>query len=369
MAARRRSSIDPAQAEAYTIELMRPTQPRLRRASLFAFVALIAAATTPLALAKPSSSAGDDRVVARVGDREITVAEVEGRMRQVPLYQLRVLGKTPDQIRRAFLVHMIDQELLVQGAQSEKLTQRADVAGRHKAVLRSALLASIRQQAGDVSTVTDDEIAAYYKDHQEGYRSKKLLKLWQIVVPTREKAEQLLEQIKTDPDYQKEPVKVWGELAAKHSLDDKTKKRQGNLDFVRPDGTTKHPDVKASPKVYEAANQVADGELVPEPVQVGPTFVIVQRRGTRETPERTLDSETPAIRRKLVQVKYEQKVKALRDQLRKLATEIHPERVDRIEVTLPEAEIVPVSRPGGLPRTRHPAAGSPRPGGRPGRMR
>jgi hypothetical protein len=128
--------------------------------------------------------------------------------------------------------------------------------------------------------------------------------------------------------------------------------------------------LRIDPVIVRAAAKVPDGQVVAEPVPVGGAFVIVQRRGSRQTPQRTVDTEAPIIRRKLAQARYEQQVTELLAELRKTGVrEKQPERVDVLSVSLPHGDIVPVRRPGGLERARHPAGGSPRPTGRPGQLR
>lgn len=327
-------------------------------------------AATAVAVAQPQRSSDSDRVVARIGSRTITVGELEQRIASVPPFQLRVLGSTPDEIRRAFLEQMIQQELMALGGRAEQLDRRPDVLSRQRAVLRSAMLAQLRIEMGDGSDISSTEVREYYEAHEETYRGEMLIKLWQIVVSSRAEAETVLNIIKTDPAYQKDPVKRWGELVQEYSIDEATKRRKGNLDFVRPDGGTLMPGVQVSPALYQAAETVADGEVVAKPIEVGGRFVIVQRRGTRKGREQTLESAAPAIRRKLVQQRYEERVRGLTKELRqKYKPEVFEERVDVLTVTVPHGDIETVRRPGGLPRARHPSAGSPRPVGRPGYLR
>ena len=333
-------------------------------------VALIVVAAAAVAVAQPEPPSGAERMVARVADHVVTVGELQRRLALVPPFQLRVLGSTPDEIRRAYLEQLIEQQLLAQGAKAEGLDRRADVRSRVRAVLRAAMLEHVRQEVGDGSDVDADAVAAYYREHEGTYRSEKLLKLWQIVVPTRKEALAVLDVIKNDASYAEDPVKGWTELAKKHSVDETTKANKGNLDFVHPDGTTKRLGVKINPALYQAAEGVGDGEVVPEPIQDGSRFVIVQRRGTRQTPERTLKAEGPAIRRKLAQKHYQDRVEQLKQELRRTKNpEIHAERIDTLEISQLDGRIEPARRPGGLPRSRHPATGSPRPEGQPGFLR
>ncbi|MBW2524059.1 MAG: peptidyl-prolyl cis-trans isomerase [Deltaproteobacteria bacterium] len=324
-----------------------------------------------VAAARPSPAPAEaERVVARVGQRAITVGELEKRLAGVPPFQLKVLGETPDEIRRAYLEQLIEEELLVQQARAEKLDEQGGVKGRIRAVMRAAMLAQVRLEAGEGGAVTPEEIRSYFDAHKDKYRPETLLRLQQILVPTRQKATEIIKTIREDGEYRKDPIKGWKKLVAEHSIDMITKKRDGDLGFVRPDGTTKIPKVRLDPAVYEAAAAVKDGEVVPAPVPMGGAYAVVERRGSRKMPERTAETEAPAIRRKLVQDKYEKAVDDLLVKLRRQRVrEKHPERADILVVTVPHGDLVPARRPGGLERARHKSQGSPQPAGRPGFLR
>lgn len=343
-----------------------------RRAVRFVAAVVAVAGVVAVAAARPGTAAvSDDRVVARVGSRTITVGELEERLAEVPAFQLQVLGDDPDAIRRAFLDQLVEEELLVQAARSEGLDEAEGVQGRIRGLMRAAMLAQVRAEVGHGEGISDEEVARYFEEHQDRYRQERLLKIWQIVVPTRVKALEVLRTIREDRSYQKDPVEGWKRLVAEHSIDLRTKQQHGDLGFVRADGSTKRAQQRVAPAIYQAAAKVQDGQVVGEPVPIaGGAYAVVQRRGTRQTVKRTVETEGPAIRRRLSQIRYEERVGDLLAELRKRhVREKHPERVDDLVVTVPDGEVVPVRRPGGLPRARHRSAASPRPVGRPGHMR
>ena len=75
------------------------------------------------------ASAEELAIVARVGARTITAADVSRRIAQLPPFQLRAFGKTPGEVRRAFVEKvMVREALLAQGAVDAKLSERAEVA-------------------------------------------------------------------------------------------------------------------------------------------------------------------------------------------------------------------------------------------------
>jgi peptidyl-prolyl cis-trans isomerase C len=315
------------------------------------------------ALAQTQLAPGGDAVVAR--------SSIERRMADVPPHQLRVLGSTAAEVRRAFVDVVIGEQVLSQGARAEGLERRADVQSRLQGVLRSALLTAVRAELGDGSDIPESEVKAFYQQNPSRYQADKRLHLWQIVVPTGAEAAKLLSVIREDPDYRKDPVKGWAALAQKYSTDESTKQRHGNLGPVGPDGSTKRAGVTVNPALYQAAEKVKDGEVVATPIQDGDHFVIVQRRGISDSPARGLETEAPLIRSQLLQRRYQERVRELLAELRRrVRIESYPERVDMLDVVAArDGEVVSSRRPGGLPRERHPSESQPRPIGPPGKAR
>lgn len=323
----------------------------------------IALAATVSASTSVRADAPGDAIVARVGDRVITVREVERRIAQVPPFQLRSFGRTPEEIRRQFVSSVLVRELLLsQGALAERLDARPEVEERIRDILRSAILGQIRRDTGTGSAVTDEEVRAYYEQNQERFRSPPRLALWRILVATRAEAEAILGDLGKDVT-----PKRWNEIARERSLDKATSMRGGNLGFVTPDGATAEPGLKVDPRLVEAASRVKDAEIVSEPVPEGERFAVVWRRQSMKAVNRTLEQEAPSIRQVIAHNKAEVRVKELLEQLRKQQLREHnPEYVDLIDISS-TGDLQPVKRPGTLPSSRRPNVASPAP--RPSDMR
>lgn len=309
-----------------------------------------------------------DTAAVEVGDSTFSSQEIEARLRRVPPFQLRSFGDTPKEIKMAFVEEIVKAELLAQGAREAGLQHQPDVSDRIRAVYVSALLERLRQRAEEAGEVSDDEVRAYYEANKERYETQKRIKIWQIVVDSQPKVEAIYDVIESDA-YAADPVGTWDELARKHSIDKTTAMRKGNIGFVQPDGSTAHKDVRVPKEMYEVASKLGDGEVVDKPLKVGDYFVIVQRRSSITTPERSLASEAETIRGMLSKRKVAARRRAVLAGLREqYVEELNPRAVDAIEVT-PAGEIGQKARPGTLPRSTRDPGGAARPSGPPGRMR
>jgi peptidyl-prolyl cis-trans isomerase C len=93
--------------------------------------------------------------------------------------------------------------------------------------------------------------------------------------------------------------------------------RDGDVGFVRPDGRTDAPRVRVEPALFEAADKVKDGELVPEPVPIDGKYAVIWRRGSMPAITRTVEQEARSIQQILLRKRLEDQRKALIESLRK----------------------------------------------------
>lgn len=317
----------------------------------------VAALATVSTSTSVRADAREDAVVARVGDVALTVRDVERRMAQLPPFQLRTFGATPEEIRRRFVQEVLVRELLFsQGAAQQGVASRPEVEERTRSILRGSLLARMRADTAKEQPVSDEEVRAYYEQNRPKFNAPARVALWRILVATREDAEKLIGEL----GKEELSPKRWNDLARDRSLDKSTSLRGGNLGFVLPDGATADPEIKVDPRLVQAAEKVKDGELVPEPVAEGERWAVVWRRQSMKAVTRTLEQEAPAIRQVLAHQKAEARVKQLLEELRKEHLKDHnPEAVALLEVS-GAGDLQPTRRPGALPSTRKPSAPSPK---------
>lgn len=329
----------------------------IRAGGLAVGLGCLAALATVSTSTSVRADAREDAVVVRVGEVALTVRDVERRMAQLPPFQLRTFGTTPEEIRKRFVQEVLVRELLFsQGAAQQGVASRAEVEERTRSILRGTLLARMRADTAKEQPVSDEEVRAYYEQNRPKFNAPARVALWRILVATREEAEKLIGELRKE----ELSPKRWNDLARDRSLDKSTSLRGGNLGFVLPDGATSDPEIKVDPRLVQAAEKVNDGELVPEPVAEGERWAVVWRRQSMKAVTRTLEQEAPAIRQVLAHQKAEARVKQLLEQLRKEhLKDYNPESVALLEVS-GAGDLQPTRRPGALPSSRKPSAPSPK---------
>jgi peptidyl-prolyl cis-trans isomerase C len=323
------------------------------------FSSRIAAFSGALLLAGVAVAADSDTVVARVGDEALTAAAVEARLAHTPAPQLAALTGG-ESTTRALVERVLVPELLATlEAKRRGLDKTPRVADRIREVLRQALERSLRSDAPGKPAVTPEQIRSYYEANRNKYDQPARIRLWRILVADEATAKKVLEQAKAS----NRPAK-WSDLARESSLDKATGQRQGDLGFVRPDGTTDVPRVHVDPVLYKAAEAVKDGELVPKPVPEGDKFAVIWRRGSLAANKRTLEAESASIRQLLERQRVDQELEALRVSLRaEHAKEQKPELLDTLPAQLfgdklprprPVPSVrMPPSKPGKPEKTDH----------------
>jgi peptidyl-prolyl cis-trans isomerase C len=287
-------------------------------------------------------------VVARVGAVAITAADLERRMHAVPPFQLRTFGATPAEIRRSFLERVLVREaLLSQGAAERGLEDRDDLKEKARKILYGAILARIRGEVASAHVNDEAEIKAYYEKNPAKFHSPERYGVWIIVTRKQEEAADVIAELHKDAS-----PKHWTELTRNRSIDGATAMHGGNLGFVEPDGKTPEPGLKVSPAVMAAVMKLKDSELSSEPVKDGDRWVVVWRKQTMKSVERTLETEAGSIRQMLLHARTDAKIKEMVASLRKQSlTDHNPDLIDLFDVTA-QGELTSIRRPGALPAGR-----------------
>ncbi len=320
------------------------------------FVGVVAAS---LALGPPrAGAAGEDTTaVVTVGSLTVTVADLEQRLARIPQAQLATFGKTPEEIKKAFVERVVVPDLLcAEEAGAKKLAQTDQrTADSVREALRVAIENEIKAQLASTPP-SDTEVKAYYDANRSRFAAPVRIQIWRILLDREDDAKQLLAELKPG-----DAAARFGQLARERSVDEATKLRDGNLGFVRPDGQTNVPTVRVDPALFAAAEKVKDGEMVPQPVKEGERFAVVWRRGSVASVERTLQQEADSIKQQLSRKKLSDELSALVDGLQKSHVSEKSAHLLKYVAISADGDIRARERPGIAPR-RAAATPAPRPG-------
>jgi len=202
---------------------------------------------------KPEPSRVPDDVVAMVGERPITRAQLQQHVDKLPPV-VRQQYTSAEQ-RRPLLDALVRNELLLQEARRRGLEsdpEFRDIADRQ---LIALLLQRSLEGQDSTQAVRDAEIERYYREHLAQFSAPEQVRISQIVVPDQALAARLLKQVRA---LRRGDVAGFAALAAKHSIDAPSREKGGDAGFIARDSGAFSPTVRAAAFLLREPGDVAD---------------------------------------------------------------------------------------------------------------
>ena len=274
------------------------------------------------------SGATSGEVVAEIGPRKITRAEVDrqieaGIENQLALYA----GQVPevqrkqqkeamlkqfanDQQRMQFLNQFIMQELLYRKARESKLIDDPAVRAQLRDAERSLLARQFMETelAGKIN-ITDGDLTTYYEANKNRYVDPASAALSHILVGSEEEAKSIIGKILAGEEF--------AALARDHSLDTGTKENGGALATPARSGQAV-PGLAVPPESLKAVFGAKAGDVLDSPVQSDAGWHVVRVRESKDERQQTFEEARTAVYRELRTTKerevQEQLIEALRDE-------------------------------------------------------
>ena len=139
---------------------------------------------------------GEDPVLARVGDTEITAAQLRHFEERLP--KKLKSKKTGVEKYQGYLQDIIDKELLIREARQRRLHE--DKALRQKLAREKRehmLNVYLKREVYDKVTITDEEL----KDHQLATERDRAVKVRRVVVASQSEAEEIIQALRAGADF------------------------------------------------------------------------------------------------------------------------------------------------------------------------
>lgn len=163
------------------------------------------------------------RVVAKIGDREITMGELEAEIQKLPPFQRKQYQS--DDRRLEFLKMYMANELmhaaaLRKGYQNDKAIREQVNQFQKMAMVRKLY----DEQVKNAVSITPTEVDLYYQAHKEEFKVPEKLRIAHIMLATEADAKQVHDALQNGADF--------AALAKERSLDEQTKMQGGELGLV-----------------------------------------------------------------------------------------------------------------------------------------
>lgn len=273
------------------------------------------AAIVALALLGFGSAAAESKVVAKVGEMEITTQELAFAESELS----REFEQVPAEKRKAaILAALIDIKLLANKAATEGLDEKDSFKAR-MAFVQSRNLHNLYFQETIVANVSDEEIRERFDKEIAAMPPETEVKARHILVASEEEAKAVVAELAQGKDF--------AELAKEKSTGP-SGANGGDLGYFGKG--------QMVPEFEEAAFSLADGKFTTTPVKTQFGWHVILREGVREKPKPEFDQVKDQIRQVVFREKYFGLVKEAREETK---VEILDEALkSAVEATTKEAE-------------------------------
>lgn len=240
------------------------------------------------------------RVLARVGDRTITLGEFAATVDRMDDFE-RLRYQSPDR-RKELLSDMIKVELLAEEARRRGLDREPETIERIRQLLRDELLRQARAAVPAATDIPESEVRAYYEKHKDAFREPARRRVSVIVLADDAAAKAVLEQAKTATAMQ------WGKLVERYSLNAPPKAGPtspvelfGDVGIVNAPGA-KDTNPAVPTEVRQAVFEIEKvGGVYPSLVKSGGKAYVVRMTSQSDARERSLAEAERTIRVAIVQ--------------------------------------------------------------------
>jgi peptidyl-prolyl cis-trans isomerase C len=336
---------------------MRSLPHPLVRFSLLAVAACLALGTPACKKTKGKAKGGGgdpSQVVAKVDDAVITVGEVQDRInKQSPFVRARY---TTNEKKKEFLDSLIRFEVMANEAERRGYDKDPEVLRVMKQQMISKFLQKDFESKLKVEDVPDADVEKYYKEHPAEFNQKDEVRVSEVVVKDKAKADKAYAEAKALP---KTPTvvpttpeqKQFKDIVSKYSDDEDAKQRGGDLGFFDKE-STRYPK-----PIVEASFKLAEVGDVAQPIKTDKGWVIIR-----------LTQKRPGFSRPLAEVKRQIQQRLFRDTRTKAMDNFVAELKKKSNIEVNDANLskVVIDTGGGGPMSGAPGMTLPPPGMAPG---
>jgi parvulin-like peptidyl-prolyl isomerase len=271
------------------------------------------------------------RVLARVGDRTITLADYAAVLEGMDRLE-RARYQTPER-RKQLLDELIDVELLAREAERRGLADRPETQELVRQILRDEVFAGLRDKQPPLEDIPAVDVRAYYDAHRADFKEPERRRISHIVVKDAAQAERLVAEARSAT------AKQWGELVRKNSLDKPAPEipdeLAGDLGLVTPPAFGKTDNGRVPEPLRAAAFEIEQpGQVLGHAVQATGGFHVLRLTAKNDARDRSLEEADRTIRVLIAQ-----------ENLHRAEADLERDLKSRVPVKIDEAALAKVVVP------------------------
>lgn len=253
-----------------------------------------------------------ERTVAIVNGYRITIDDIIEKITSSPEFYREYAYIDP----KGVIDDYINQIILFQHAKKYERKLRKEIEKKMKNYYMEVLTqAYVEKILSNKIKVSDEEISNYYNTHLGEFVIPERVQISEIVVETKEKANEILERLKMGESFEK--------IAETESIA-KTREKRGEIGWIEVE--------KLNPEVASLISQLKPGEILANIIKTEIGYHIIKLTGRTEKRILTLQEATPMIRNLLIAQKKKIEVENLMNQLKeKSRIKIYPNAIEKIK--------------------------------------
>lgn len=268
----------------------------------------------PAAAPAPAGEDHSKDVLAKMGDKVITVGDIENELSKIPP---QFLTHFTDPVRKQqYIQSVVDRMLFAEEAKAKGLPEREDVKEKINSYVDRILYSEYLKTLTEGLAVTDDEVAKYYAANKDSFMAPERIKAKHILVKTEEEALNIKAELDKGAD--------WDELAKKYSTDKSNAARGGDLGYL------------SRGRMVKEFDDVAFGLEVGKiggPVKTQFGYHLIKVEDKKPAEQQTLEQVDKQVRSKLLGMEREQKIDETRKSLmEKYHLTVNWDKVNEIKV-------------------------------------
>lgn len=169
------------------------------------------------------SQESEKRVIVKIGKRSFTLKDFEDYLNQSRISKNTFESLNPE-IKKRFLDQFVREKLFYAAAKDAKTELTQEQVKNLERLTTMYIIRNYVDRFIQENPVTETEIKAAYDKNPQEYQTPERRKLRHILVPTEEKAKEILQQLKNGASFE--------ELASQNNTD-ATKQRGGDLGWAQ----------------------------------------------------------------------------------------------------------------------------------------
>jgi peptidyl-prolyl cis-trans isomerase C len=268
---------------------------------------------------RPNELPTSGTVVARIGDRAITINEIDATIRELPPNVQKRFAEPKEKAR--FLEQYVARQLLVEAAKRSGLDRDPAVL-READQARDSILAGayLEREVGSAGNVTPEEIKLYYNEHRDEFTQPRRFDLSQIEVADEKAAKAAAKELDAGRDF--------AALARKLSINAETREKGGSVGTWA-EGAPLPAALGDDPDLPKAIGALKPGERTPPIKMKSGKYEIIRADKVTSGTVQPLDEAQQTIAARLRQekmIKRQEEVLARLREAEKVV--IYPEAIE-----------------------------------------